>query len=236
MPARNEDNEHPHSFDGAYEPSELASYFRASVPIGEIAPSAQRLRAWAHTGKLGPDKPEKVGRLLRLNFNQLATSQVVAILRARNWSFQRIANAEHQFVQLLGTRWPFANRDFWTMGGDLLTRYEGTLMVGTRAGQFALEEIVREWLHPVGRHFDFDPRTGQAITWRPIEGIELDPRFQFGAPLVEGTSIPTASLWSYVRGGDPIGYVARVYALEVADVERAVAWEDRRRGLVGAAA
>lgn len=226
----------PHGFGGAYEPSEVASYLRTSEPIERVAPTAQRLRAWAHNGALGTEEPTKVGRSLRLSFGHLVASQVVAILRARGWSFKRIRATERELARLLQTPRPFTNREFWTIGPDLLTRIDGRLVVGTRGGQLAFEEIIKEWLRPVGRHFGFDDQTGQAVSWCPVQHIELDPRIQFGAPCLKGTSIPTSALWGYVRGGDPVDYVARTYGLRVADVERAVAWEDRRRASLGAEA
>lgn len=236
MSAHNKKHERKPTFGGVYEPNEVASYLRASEPIDRLAPTARRLRAWAHNGVLGENRLAKEGRFLRLSFDHLATSQVIAILRARGWSFPAIRAAERDFARLLGSPRPFTNRDFWTMGPDLLTRIDGTLVVGTRGGQIAFEEILEEWLHPVGRRFGFDEETGMAASWRPVQHIELDPRVQFGAPCVEGTSIPTSALWGYVRGGDPVEYVAQSYGLSVADVERAVAWEDRRRGAVGAEA
>lgn len=236
MPPPDRENGRAHTFGGAYEPNEVASFLRTSDPIERVAPSAQRLRAWAHNGVLGTEKPAKIGRSLRLSFAHLTTSQVIAILRARGWSFKRIRETERELARLLQTPQPFTNRAFWTMGPDLLTTIDGKLVVGTRGGQLAFEEIVKEWLRPVSRHFGFDEQTGQAVSWCPVQFVELDPRIQFGAPCLKGTSIPTSALWGYVRGGDPIAYVARSYGLAVADVERAVAWEDQRRASLGAEA
>jgi uncharacterized protein (DUF433 family) len=236
MRARTWRNERHDAFRGAYDTREVASYFRAADRIHQIAPSRDRLRAWARNGALRPTGPVRDGRRMCLDFDDLTTSQVIAILRSRGWSFARIRKAELAFAELLGTPRPFANRAFWTMGPDLLARVGGSLVVGTRGGQLAFEDLVRDWLDPVGRHFGFDEATGQAAWWKPVDFVRLDPGVQFGAPCVEGTGVPTSALWSYVRGGDPIPYVADSYGLSVADVERAVAWEDRRRRALGAAA
>lgn len=215
-------------YAGAYSPPELSSYLRTASPIDRIAPSAQRIRSWAHRHVISPHGASRRGRFLELSFDDLTTSQVVAILRDRAWSIRRIEEAERVFAKLLGVERPFTNRALWTAGPDLFARVGGALVAGTRGGQIAMEGIVNEWLHPVGSHFTFDDRTGRARAWRPVARIELDPMVQFGAPCLEGTSIPTSALWSYVHGGDSAAYVARSYGLRVADVERAVAWEDLR--------
>src|SRR6266496_2086621 len=216
---------------GLYTAPDLASYLRTSTPIGEWSPTSQRLHAWVRGDVLAPGQQGIPGRDVLLSFEDLVSSQAVALLRRSHFTLAEIRLAESYFSQLYGVRRPFAHCQFWISGRDIIGRLEdalgGSLVAGNRSGQLMLD-FVADWLHPLRVKLGFDARTGQAVTWQPDDGIELNPRVQFGSPCLETTSIPTSALWSYVRGGDSVTYVARCYGLGIADVERAVAWEDRR--------
>jgi len=212
---------------GLYSALDLASYLRASVPIGQWSPTSQRLHAWVRADILAHGQQQTHGRALLLSFEDLVSSQAVALLRKSGLTLVEIRKADRYFADLYKVHRPFAQRQFWTEGRAIVGRLGDLLIAGNRAGQL-MRDFVAEWMTPVRVRLGFDEQTGLAVTWRPLNGVELDPRVQFGSPCLEMTSIPTSALWSYVRGGDPIASVARDYGLTVADVERAVAWEDRR--------
>lgn len=216
---------------GLYTAPDLASYLRASVPIGYWSPTSERLHAWVKGAVLAPGQQDVPGRERLLSFEDLVSSQAVALLRKSGFSLAEIRTSERYFARLYGVRRPFAHRQFWVSGREIVGRLESalgdSLVAGNRSGQLMLD-FIADWLTPVRVHLSFSGETGQAVTWRPDDGIELDPRVQFGSPCLLETSVPTSALWSYVRGGDSVAAIARAYGLGVADVERAVAWEDWR--------
>ena len=223
---------------GLYTAPDLVSYLHASVPIGQWSPTPRRLHAWVRGDLLAHGQQRLHGRDVMLSFEDLVSSQAVALLRKSGFTLAEIRETERYFATLYGVRRPFAHRQFWTEGRSIIGRLgdkNSPLIAGNRAGQLMLD-FVAEWMTPVRVQIGFDDQTGEAITWRPGDHIALDPRIQFGSPCLEATSIPTSALWSYVRGGDPVEYVARCYGLGVADVERAVAWEDRRHRRLAAGA
>jgi uncharacterized protein (DUF433 family) len=213
---------------GLYTAPDLASYLRASVPIGQWSPGSERLHAWVRGDVLAPGQQQTPGRDRLLSFEDLVSSQAVALLRKSGLTLADIQKAEQYFAGLYGVRRPYAHRQFWTEGRSIIGHLGDLLIAGNRGGQLLLG-FVAEWMTPVRVRLGFDDRTGLAVSWRPDDRIELDPHVQFGSPCLEATSVPTSALWSYVRGGDPIEVVARSYGLTVPDVERAVSWEDRRR-------
>ena len=220
---------------GLYTALDLASYLRASVPIGQWSPTSERLHAWVRGSVLAPGQQQLPGRDRLLSFEDLVSSQAVVLLRRSRLTLAEIQKAERYFADLYGVRRPFAHRQFWIEGRNIIGRLGDLLISGNRGGQLMLD-FVAEWMTPVRVHLEFDDQTGAAVAWRPDDRIELSPCVQFGSPCLKATSVPTSALWSYVRGGDPVEYVAECYGLGVSDVERAVAWEDRRRGSVAAQA
>ncbi len=69
-----------------------------------------------------------------------------------------------------------------------------------------------------------------------MSGITLRPCVQVGQPCVEGTRIPTRTIWNYVEGGDLREVVAEAFELGILEVERALQWEERLRAAVEPAA
>lgn len=193
MTAHNKQEGPSNGSGGIYLPSEVASYFRASEPVGRWSPSTRRLFAWIRKGYVAPGQQQTPGRNLVIDFSDLATSQAIAFMRRAGYTFKEIRGAEGYFSRLYGVAQPFAHHAFWIDGADILARYNGQLISGTRQGQIAMD-FVEEWIEPVGGRFDFDA-TGRTIQWTPVDGINLRPSVQFGQPCVAGTRIPTSAVW-----------------------------------------
>lgn len=69
--------------------------------------------------------------------------------------------------------------------------------------------------------------TDGPIAYRPLPGVLVDPRVQFGRPCLEGTGIKTSVVASRVRGWESIGDVAIDYDVDEALVRAAVEYEGR---------
>jgi hypothetical protein len=67
---------------------------------------------------------------------------------------------------------------------------------------------------------------GTATAWSPAKGIVLDPRLQFGEPVLEGTTVPTATIADAVEvvGRDT---AARRLGIEPSAAKAAVSFERR---------
>ena len=57
--------------------------------------------------------------------------------------------------------------------------------------------------------------------------IVLDPRRQFGSPIVDGTRISTEVLYGMNTAGDPAEWLAHAYGLDLVQVEGAIRFEQR---------
>lgn len=126
------------------------------------------------------------------NFADLISLFVVRQLLNEGVKARNIRIAE----EYLRRKW-HAERPF-LRGGDLRTDgkhiwVDGDVIPGQiesadQWGQQALLEPIRASLRRV--HYD----DGSAAYWMPTAGVLVDPRVQFGEPVVAGTRLPTAAL------------------------------------------
>ena len=223
----------PAAYAGIYLPTEAASYLRATFEQSERPPTSRRIHSWITSRLIARHLARVSGRERVIDFSDLISCQAIASFRAAGISLQKVRKAEQYFRELYDVDRPFAHRAFWHSHRDIFAKVGEAMVAGTRGGQLALT-ILDDWVVPlrVGISFAGEDDLAQANEWKPAPRVSLRPNVQFGQPCLAGTRIPTWSLWSYVTAGDPIEGVAAAYHLKVADVEQAVAWENRLRAAV----
>ena len=211
-------------FEGIYEAPEAARYITSTFhPNLPFIIYSRKVVRWIRLGLATPELKEIPGRQLLLTFEDLISMRIIAALRAAGVSFRKIHIAENWLRRYTGHRRPFATEMLWTERSDVFIDLKRQYIAASRFGQYAFE-ILEEYLIPVhGLMFD---KSGIAISWEPQDGILLDPVVQFGAPCIKGTRIPTDALWSMIKAGDSMEFIANSYDLSATEVERAVTWED----------
>ncbi len=218
----------PRAYDGVYLPQEISSYLLVSLPARCHPPTSRRVLGWIRSGLVAPERKAIPGHNLVMNFDDLVTCQAITLLHEAGFTIQAIRRAESIFADLYKTPKPLTRYEVWHSIPHIFARYEGQLMSGTAPWQYALSFMER-WVNPLRAKLVFSGRSGRPICWRPRSRVTLRPDTQFGQPCIEETRIPTSTLWSYVKGGDSIAYVARCFKVEPADVKIAYHWEERRR-------
>jgi uncharacterized protein (DUF433 family) len=216
------------TFEGVYEPAEVARYLAVTLPGRQRPLTTRRVYRWVRSALVAPEHRTTSGWLLTLGFQDLVTCQVITLLREAGFSLHRIQKAERFFEDLLQVSKPFAVAKFWHAVPDILTQIDGHWLAGTRGGQLAFD-FLAEYTKPVLSQLEFRDDTGRPFVWRPSEGISLKPEIQFGQPCIEGTRIPTSAIWGFYNAGDSVQFIADSYRIKVAEVERAVRWERKLR-------
>jgi uncharacterized protein (DUF433 family) len=232
-------HEPSYRFDGIYRPVMAACYLRVALPKQFQRfqpPTRQRIGYWAQEGFVAPDGDTWHPDRLLLNFPDLVTCQAIALMREARLSFAKIRQAELYLSDQGRRPWPFAYRDIWYAGWDIVERIDPDYVKSAvRQGQmgwaFALGgmESLRDRL-------EWSGDSGRALWWEPREGIRLDPEIQFGRPCISGTRIPTSAIWSLRAAGETARSVAAEYKIGAADVERALDWEREVRAVLAATA
>ncbi len=213
---------------GLYDLAEASRYLRATAP--KKPPNYGTVRRWARSGLTLDGSLAHLRPLI--GFEDLMSLRMVLALRLAGFSFQHIRQV-HQWLQdTTNFAHPFALKDLWVSETQVFVEMEERLASATREGQFAME-FVRDWLTKVQRPTDgqkemeFGPADGHevAVLWRSHPYVAMRPSIQFGMPCLDGTRIPTRSIWSMSKAGDSVELIVRAYGVKREQVEAALEWE-----------
>lgn len=169
--------------------------------------------------------------LKRLSFLNLIEVHVLnAIRRTHNIALPKVRQALDYLRKQLHLSRPLADQQFETNGVDLFVTYYGRLMNITQPGQYAMRELIGEYLKLVRRDphgvpvrlFLFPSHSGRRDRKPPIV---IDPRVSFGQPVLAGTGIRTSVLAQRFDAGDTIPQLAKDYGRPDAQIEEAIRFE-----------
>lgn len=164
-----------------------------------------------------------------LSFLELMELRVVKKLVDRGLSLQKVRARADLCAKEFGTMHPFASRRVFTDGAEVFAAVsadETPDVVELRQGrqrQVISDEVFRPFLEEI----DFDPSTQHAYRWWPMGRswpVILNPRVAFGAPVVQGTALRTATA-ARMALAVPLEQVAEAFELPVRSVEAAVEFE-----------
>lgn len=126
------------------------------------------------------------------SFSDLISLFVVRELRKKGVQPRHIREAEIYLRKKWKTDRPFVSDEIKTDGCGVFIDDElvagGQIESAERHGQQVMREAIRERL----THVRYDD--GIAANWAPMPYVVVDPRVQFGEPVIEGTRIPTESV------------------------------------------
>ncbi len=200
------DSEHLPSFnEGVYTVAEAARILgRGAEPA-----SSRQVRYWLASGLTTPT--HRVADSVALSFEDLISLEIVRRLRAKGVSLHSIRRLEEALRELNTDRErPLAYEAFFTDGASIWAQ-------GSDADANDVIEVVGRyhkqyaWTHGISTFADeirFEPASGRAITWSPTPYVDLDPRIQFGAPVVSGTRIPVRTIETNLTVGTPADVAA----------------------------
>lgn len=206
---------------GIYYPSEGARFLQ--VRPASLRRWAQGYTYWVpgHTARtrvrpvIRTDLPE-IRRQRALSFLELMELRVVAALRRRGISLQRIRAAAGLGRMALGSAHPFATRKIYTDGRSIFATTapapDDQAMIEL-AKDRDTQLIIAQIIEPFLEGLDFDEQTGVAERWWPkgrSGAVVLDPAISFGAPTIAGTRLRTDSV-AGVAQAESIAAAARAF-------------------------
>lgn len=207
---------------GIYSPRQAARLVRGAP---------QEVLRW--TRGSGPTEPlwhayyQSFDDATELSFADLIELRVVKAFRSAGISLQSIRFAIRYAEEKFQVERPLSNLRFKTDGREVLMEaleQDGQLvsLSSRRPGQKVFTDIVRQSLS------DLEYEAEQAVRWRPAKAkhVVVDPRRQFGAPLIDDFGVSTATIYAdYQQYGDK-AYLSRIYEIPKALVEDAIRYEE----------
>jgi uncharacterized protein (DUF433 family) len=171
-----------------------------------------------------------------VSFDDLISLLFVHEFREHDVKLREIMRAEADLRERFDWGHPFVHQGLWTAGGDILIKMPGgadhgadAVIAANRGGQVAssiiqlktvqLPELVRN----LEDQLNYEDQ--RVAAWRPADDVVARPATQFGLTCIEGTRIPTRSIYQAIAGGDTPAQLARLYEVDEKKIERAAEWE-----------
>jgi len=167
-----------------------------------------------------------------LSFVELMELRVVQEFIKQGIPLQTVRVAWEHACQAFKIKHPFADRRVFVDEGKIFIATDDlavpdVLEISHRKHPFQL--IAGPIFAQSLTELEFDERSFLARKWWPMGPavpVVLDPRIAFGAPIVDGAGVRTATLALYARR-NPIEQLASAYGIERKRVEAALAFESR---------
>jgi len=201
---------------GVYSLAELRSY----VAFEGSRKEGSRTLDWL-THALNP--VERAPRRPNYTFGDLVSLFVVRELRRRGVRVHVIRAAEGFLRRKWKTDRPFVSEEIKTDGRRVFTDDwpgMGQIESADMGGQQVMRELIKDRLTTV----EYDD--GNAAYWTPMPGILIDPRVQFGEPVIAGTRVPVEAVEGIARRAD-IETAARRLGISLSAARSARAFSQR---------
>jgi uncharacterized protein (DUF433 family) len=184
------------------------------------------IRNWLHEDASGQPlvhsvRPERRG-WPSVPFVAVVEAYVLRTLRRVGLSTTKIREAAADIRDQFGTEYGLATRRIATDGVDVFIHYlerDELARVGDR--QMPIRRIIDDYLKYIV--WDDDNEFPKRLTLRrydpSIAEVVIDPRFAWGAPIVEPAKVTVETILGMWRAGESPHVVADEYGLSVAQVE-----------------
>jgi uncharacterized protein (DUF433 family) len=161
-----------------------------------------------------------------INFYSLIEFYTFFKLRQQGLSIETLRKLHEELSQQYNTPYPFAtSRSYYTEKRQSKTfvyyEYMDSLLRFDEKKQFKLD-FMKEFLEQV----EFDDNN-LAVRYYPLKDskhVVVDPKHQFGQPIIKGTNIKTQTLYNLFIGGEQIESICLLYNLSKEQIADAIAY------------
>lgn len=174
-----------------------------------------------HTGK--QYATDHGGKLV--NFYTLIEFYVFYQLRAFGVPTKNIQKAHRTIAQVLQTEYPFAHAHLLTDGKSVLFENDTADIIEAND---SLQLNLREIIHPFCRRIEFGADKLPVEFYPAGRGsaVVINPRHQFGVPVVKGTNIPTETIYQLFRASETVPAIARMYEISEQAIRDAIRYHN----------
>lgn len=172
--------------------------------------------------KFGGDKTYSFGSEGRkaVNFYTLIEFFVFYQLREQHISAQAIQKAHKEISELLGTAYPFAYADISHDGKKVWYETLEALLKADGKHQISIKGVIQPFLKKI--QYDKDKIAERYFPLDHSKNVVIDPKHQFGQPVVNGTNIKTETLYNLYKGGESDENICILYGLSKDKVKDAL--------------
>lgn len=160
-----------------------------------------------------------------VNFYALIEFYIYFQCREHGMSAQKVKKFHTQLSLDLKTKYPFAHYRISTDFENIWAESTGNLIKADGKRQFDLLPVLDKFLHNVS----YDGNN-MATRYYPLgreAEIVVDPVYQFGQPIVDGTAIKTKSIYNLHLGGESNKRISALYDIPISKVKDAIRFHSK---------
>jgi len=219
---------------GGVSPRDIANYTIPEV-ARTVRVSGSTISSW-FLGQSGSKPVLRIADSRRhlLSFTNLVEAQVLAALRRHHGFSLFEARKTVSFLRTeCNDSHPLANQDLLTDGSGIFIDKLGKLIDASQEGQLAIRDILQPFLSRIERDptrapVRFYPFVTASVT-RSERIVAIDPRVQFGKPMIASCGAPTKVIADRMLAGDSISDLVYDYGCQPGEIEEAIRYELSRR-------
>lgn len=161
-----------------------------------------------------------------LSYFQLIEVSVAATFRRAGVKLDKLRAAHTDLRKRYQVDYPFALLKLKTDGVDVLVPLledERVVLAASRHGQLGWSDVL------LNRFEQFDYEDGAAMRWHPrgqSVPIIIDPRYSFGAPIIMGSGVRTATIKDRYLAGESLPFIEEDFDLTEQQVRAALEFEN----------
>lgn len=163
-------------------------------------------------------KPERRG-WPRVPFVGIIEAYVLRSLRKAGLSLAAVEAAAAAVRQEFGDPYALASRRIATDGVDIFVRFADGSLARAEDGQTPIQETIDGYLKFIGWDDEGTPRALRLPAYSKGATVIIDPRFAWGAPVIEESRTPVDEIVGLWRAGDTIDGIADEFGLAADEVE-----------------
>ena len=146
-----------------------------------------------------------------VNFYTLIELYTCFQLKDLGVSTQNIFKSRNAIAKDLKTAYPFANAKLLCDGNKIWYELEESIIKADGSKQIAFAEMIRSFANNV--EFDSDKVAERFWPAGRNSSVVVDPKHQFGQPVINGTNINTEGIFSMYESGEPLEAISILYDL-----------------------
>lgn len=155
------------------------------------------------------------------SFHSLIEYYVFYHLRCLKFSAKKIVIAHFAMSKALDSPYPFASAQILVDGKNILFSPDGDAIIDADPSlHFNLQELIR----PFARKIEFNGGLLAQRYW-PLgknRSVVVDPKVQFGIPIIAGTRITTQSIEQMKSSGDSIKTLTKAFGITTKQVKDSI--------------
>lgn len=156
-----------------------------------------------------------------VNFYTLIEFYTFYQLRKEGISSQMIKKAHQQIAKELGTPYPFA-RNIHTNGKEIWYEFLEDIVNADGKQQISIKPILIPFLTKI--EFNKEDIADKYFPLAKSKKVVVDPKYQFGQPIITGTGIKVETIGKLYSGGESQKNLAEMYNLDSSQVKDAISY------------